>query len=245
MRKLSDDITLYDYPLGDQVRILRSIEATAERLGQADVRERAAAALEVAEAAADARARRALEDGQRAWTPRATELDRAIDAHVAYLHAILSTLAARTAHPQVEAARRALASQFPAGLRRFTQARFAEQAILNHGLVEHLRGEGAALVAAMGLTEAVDALAAQAAAFSVELNVAARRTTPEQVAQAEEAALEETLALIHHVMGRWRPSDAAACAVRDELLLPVVQVNEALHERYQARQRGRAASRVA
>lgn len=237
MTRLTDQLVLYRYPLAEQVRLLRSFEAIAAELGETEVKERAAAARDVAQAALERRQLRSREEGEKLWSPKVRQLDQAIDHNVTYIHGLLSTVASRSSHPHAAVARKVLASLFNPNLAAFVQIKFSEQSLLNQRLVDLLRGDAKPLVAAMGLAEAVDELEQQARTFAHELDVVFRGTTPKEVAEAEQEALEETLAVIHFIMGRYRPRDAAQRATRDRLLVPVVAVNEELHAMYRERTR--------
>lgn len=202
MENLAHELVLYSYPLGEQVRILRLIEAIDQEPGELDVKERAALALACVLLAVGLRQIRNREEGEKVWCVKARPLDQDIDAIGARIYSVLTAVANRASHPQAPVARLVIVALFHPNLAAFVQVKFSEQALLNQQLLSMLRGDAAALVTTMGLGEALQALTT---AFARELDVLTRGTTAQAVAEAE----AEALAVIHYVMGRARPCDPA------------------------------------
>lgn len=237
MTTLTRELTLYHYPLGDQARILRSFFAIAAELSQPVVQERSVDALGLVQEAIVLRQTRSHEEGEKVWSVKARDLDQQIDKNVHYIHDVVIAAANRPSHPHNAAARKIISTLFREGLASFVQVKFSDQALLNLELLKLLKGEGQKLVEAMGLGEAVAELEAQADEFSAELDVLTRSTTPTEVSQAEDVALDATLGVIHFVMGAYRTHVPGELVIRERLLVPVVQVNAELHAWYQEQQR--------
>lgn len=239
MNPLTQLLSLYHYPLGDQARLLRSLATLALALAQTELHARCLTALKAVEAAIKLREARHVEDGERKWSPKAVELDRLIDADAAFIHSLCTTVASRPSHPQAEVARDLLSALFTPNLAAFTQLRFTEQILVDQRLVNRLQNEARSLVEAFALGDMVQELTERVSAFEQEVDFYTQGVSSAEIAAAEAVALNQTISVIHLVLSA-PVDDAAKVEVRDQLARPILLANEDLNHLY-AEQRRKAA----
>jgi hypothetical protein len=171
-------------------------------------------------------------DFQNAFDPVTEDtqlLDAEIDAIVGQIHDIVAGFARRAKGTELgRTAARLLADAFPKGLSRHLHASYREQAGLHDALVKTLgKPEYAAFVGERGLERLRQELAEHNARFTklvaptVEIKWA-------DVVAARNAAQEATLRAIMRIGAAYDGADPEQARIRDVLLLPFVELMDAI-----------------
>ncbi len=234
---ISDMINLYQFPSGRAAFALKSVHRTATEMGEAEIAQAAADAVELASIALTIRREfyATRQDERRHASHAAGELDAKLDRTIGALHSLLQT-AVRTLdadEPLHAQAAAALQRVFPKGAAAVTRLSYEESEEAVGEILPLMQGELAPTFVALGLSLYVERAARLHGQFVDALNSEPKPAVSFDQVRAAETRLQQALhATVARILGRFPTATDEDSTSRALLLAPVITQNERLGDSF-------------